>query len=365
MYMKNSKDKNGTINIKSKKKIITRKSILIVLAVLLVAVMTGVISVEYVLNKLNVRNINENNDISSIKTGAITERNIKKVISEVAPSLVTVGESVSNLEPHKLPNTNSTGVVIAKDGLIATSYSNIKDYKNIFVELPSKGFKPMKGVLLGYNKNADIALVKISANDLSPIKISADKSIKPGNIVYALGNSNGDSYIGLITPGIITSTNHNVKVGDSDYEAIQTSAIMNEENYGGVLCNSSGELIGINSKYLTDKYSRDELFFAVSSEALKAVTNEIIKDADVLGIRGSEVEVDNEYKKGFYIESLSEDGKAAKSGLKPTDIILTANGKPILSYDDLIDIIKNSKKDSKIELQILRDGKMQKLDMDI
>ncbi len=365
MSMNDSKDKSGTINIKSKKKFITRKNILIILAVLLIAVITGVVSIKYVLSKLNVQQLDENNDINNIKTEIITEQNIKKAIGEVAPSLVSIGTSVENLESNKLPSTNSTGVIITKNGLIATSYSNIKDFKSIFVELPSKGFKPMKAILLGYNKDVDIALIKISANDLDPIKIANDKSIKAGNIVYAIGNSTSDSYVGLITQGIITSTIHSVKVGNSDYTAIQTSAIMNDENYGGVLCNSDGELIGINSKYLTNKYSKDHLFFSTGSEALKAVTSEIIKDSDVLGMRGSEVELSDEYKKGFYIESLSEKGKAAQAGLKPTDIILTANKKPILSYEDLIIVLKNSKKDNKIELKILRDGKIQKLYMTI
>lgn len=365
MSMNDSKDKNGTINIKSKKKIITKKSILIILAVLLIAIITGVVSVKYVLSKLDVQQLDQDNDINNIETQIITEKNIKKAIGEVAPSLVSIGDSVKNLESNKLPSTNLTGVVITKDGLIATSYSNIKDFKNIFVELPSKGFKPMKAILLGYNKDVDVALIKISANDLNPIKIASDKSVKAGNIVYAIGNSTSDSYVGLVTQGIITSTIHNVKVGDSDYAAIQTSAIMNDENYGGVLCNSDGELIGINSKYLTDKYSKDHLFFATGSESLKAIINEIIKNSDILGIRGSEVELNNQYKKGFYIESLSEKGKAAKAGLKPTDIILTANKKPILSYDDLMVVIKNSKGNSKIELQILRDGKIQNLDMNI
>lgn len=366
MSMNDNKDKNGTINIKSKNRIITWKVIVIILVVLLVAGATEAISVNHVLSKLNSQQIDQNqNDINDIKTEIITQQEIKKVIGKVAPSLVSIGDSVENVESNELPTTNSTGVIITKDGLIATSYSNIKNFKNIFVKLPSVGVKPMKGVLLGYNKDVDIALVKVSANDLNAVEVANDKEVKSGNIVFAMGNSISDSYVGLITQGIVTSMIHKVKIGNSDYVAIQTSAVMNDENYGGILCNTNGELIGINSRYLTNKYSKDNLYFAAGSGALKAAISEIIKSSDVLGIKGSEVEVDNQYKKGFYIESLSEEGKAAEAGLKATDIILMANGKPILSYEDLTETLKNSKKDNKINLQILRDGNVQKIDMSI
>lgn len=360
MYMNNDKKGNGKINIKSKNSVITRKNVLIVLAALLLAIITSVLSVKYVFLKLNNKEFKELNNPSGIKMEVAAEKNIKKIISEVGPSLVSVGNNIEDLDSHKLPSKNSTGVVLTKDGLIMTQYSTIKDYKKIYVKLPAKGVKPIEAILLGYNKETDTALIKIPNNDLVPIKISNDRSIKEGSIVYAMGNSIGASYVGLITPGIITSTSHRVRIDNEDYKILQTSAIMNNENYGGVLCNVYGELIGINSKYLTKKYGNDDLFFAIGSDAIKDITKNIVKDFDVLGLRGSEIKIDNSQKQGFYIESLDEKGKAAKAGIRPTDIILLANNNPILSYDDLIRAVKNSQ-NNKVDLEILRDGKTKKI----
>ena len=357
----NNKKRNGKINIKSKNSIITRKNVLIVIAALLLAIISSVVSIKYVFFKISHKELKELNNQSGINVEVVAEKHIKNIISEVGPSLVSVGSNLEDLESHKLPSNNSTGVILTKDGLIMIPYSSIKDYKKIYVKLPAKGVKPKKATLLGYNKETDTALIKVQCNDLVPIKISNDTSIREGSIVYAVGNSIGANYIGLRTPGIVTSTSHRVKVYNEDYKIIQTNAAMNNENYGGVLCNVYGELIGINSKYLTKKYDEDNLFFAISSDAIKDITKNIVKEFDVLGLRGSEIKIDNIQKKGFYIESLDENGKAAKAGIRPTDIILLANNKPILSYDDLIKDVKNSDNKNKVELQILRDGKTKKI----
>lgn len=350
------KQKNGTINIKSKSKVNNSNNILTIVLIILIGVTLGVILSNHNLINVNTKQIDENKDsIDDIKTEVMTQENIRKVIQKVAPSLVSIGDSSKNVESNDSSINNLTGVIITKDGIIATSYSDIKDFKNIFVNLPSKGTKSMRAVLLGYNKDADIAIIKIPVTNLNAISIADDKNIRPGDITYAIGNCVSDNYVGLVTFGIVTSMLDKVKIDNTNYNLIQTNAVMNSRNYGGVLCNANGELIGINSRYLTDKDDTDHLYYASGSGALEAVTKEIIKKSDILGIRGSEVKVNNEYKKGFYIESLTEYGKAAKEGIKVTDIILTADGEPISSYEDLIKVVKNSK-DKTINFKLLRDG---------
>lgn len=351
-----NKQNNGNINIKSKSKINKYKRILIIVLIVLAGVVLGVILSNHNLSNLNAKQIDENRDsIDDIKTEVMTQENITKVIQKVAPSLVSIGNSIKNVESTDPSTNNLTGVVITRDGLVATSYSGIKDFKNIFVKLPSRGIKTMKAVLLGYNKEADIAVIKIPTTNLEAISVASDKTVRPGDITYAIGNSVSDNYVGIITSGIVTSMLDKIKINNTNYNLIQTNAVMNSKNYGGVLCNASGELIGINSKYLTDKDDNYNLYYASGSGALEAVTGEIVKKSDVLGIRGSEVKVNNQYKKGFYIESLTGYGRAAKAGLKATDIIITADGNTILSYEDLLKVVKNSKNKT-INFKLLRDG---------
>ena len=350
------KQNNGNINIKSKSKINKYRKILIIVLIILVGFTLGIILSNHNLINLNAKQIDENKDsIDDIKTEVMTQENITKVIQKVAPSLVSIGNSIKNVESTDPSTNNLTGVVITRDGLVATSYSGIKDFKNIFVKLPSRGIKTMKAVVLGYNKDADIAIIRIPVTNLEPISLANDKDVRPGDITYAIGNSVNDNYVGIITSGIVTSMLDKVKINNTKYNLIQTNAVMNSKNYGGVLCNADGELIGINSKYLTDKDNNYNLYYAASSGVLDVVTREIVKKLDVLGIRGSEAKVNNEYKKGFYIESLTEGGRANKAGLKATDIILSADGKTILSYEDLLKVVRNSN-NKIINLKILRDG---------
>ncbi|WP_024614188.1 S1C family serine protease [Clostridium sp. Ade.TY] len=354
--MKNN-DK-GKINIKSKKIVITRKNIIITGVIILIIVVTGVFSVRLAMKEIN-------QTINKKVEAAIKENSLSEVINKVAPSLVTIGGNSEETVSSKLSKNNSTGIVVDSGGLIITSYEKIKNYKEIFVNIPAKGVKPFKGTLLGYNKSADVALIKIPANGLTPINFSNSSSVKEGENVYAIGNSLSNNYIGLITSGIITSTNHKVKINDEYYPIIQTNAVMNDENFGGILCNSKGELVGLNSKYLTEEFSKDNLYFATAVDVIKKSLNDIIKKEDIIGIRGVEVNLDNEYKKGFYIKDVINKSNAQECGLKPTDIILTVNSTKILSYGDLIKILKENKDKGSAEFKILRNGEIEKINIDL
>lgn len=355
--MKNKNDK-GKINIKSKKIVVTKKKIIITLVIILIIAITASLSVAYAMNSIN-------KIVDKKVQSALEQNNLSGVISKVAPSLVTIGENYNDATSSKVSQKNSTGIVVDSGGLIITSYEKIKEYKEIFIDIPAKGVKPLKGTLIGYNKDADMALIKISANGLTPISLASSSSIKEGESVYAIGNSLSNNYIGLITSGIITSTNHKIKMNDEYCSIIQTNAVMNEENFGGVLCNSKGELVGLNSRYLTQEFKRDGLYFASSIDIIKKSLNSIIKKEDLIGIRGVEVNVSNEYKKGFYIKDVITDSNAQKGGLKPTDIILTANDTKILSYDDLIKVLKDDKYKGNIKFKILRNGEIEKITVNL
>lgn len=355
--MKNGNGK-GKINIKSKKNIITKKNIIITISIIVIALITIFLSVSYMFNRVDKR-------IDEKVKYATNDAQASMAISKVAPSLVTIGDNYESLASKEYNKNNSTGIIVDSGGLIVTSYEKVKNYNEIFVDIPVKGLKPTKGYLLGYDKKADIALIKISASGLTPIKFANSEDIKEGSSVYAIGNSISSNYIGIITPGIITSTNHKIEVGGEDYQIIQTNAVMNDENFGGVLCNSKGELVGVNSKYLTNIHEDGNLYFASSVDAMKKSLSEIIKKEDIIGIRGVEVTVDNEYKKGFYIKDVVANSKAQKGGLKPTDIILTANSTPILSYDDLMKVLKENKNNKKINLEILRNGEVEKITINL
>ncbi|ENZ00355.1 hypothetical protein HMPREF1092_02521 [Clostridium thermobutyricum] len=351
---KKTEKRQGKINIKNKTPLFTRNNLYIFIIIIVTAIITGVVTTEYVNNKVS--NL-INNAVNSSESNNITAN----IIKQVSPSLVTIGSSEKDLSTIEVNPNNTTGVVISKEGLIITSYDFIKDMKDIYVKLPAKGVKAEKAVLLGYDKDTGIAVLKINGKNLTPISYSNQLSYKTGDVVESMGNATGDNYIGMITPGVITSTNYSIKIDGERYSIIQTNAIMDSQNYGGVLCNSKGQMIGFNSEYLTKKYNLDGLYFAIGNDAVVKSVQDILNQSNVLGVEGAEL--DN--KTGFYISNIGEGSPAQKAGLKATDIIKSVDGKDMDSLEDFYTSVKGLKKGENIKLDILRDGKSKEVNITI
>lgn len=347
--MKKNKNRVGRIEITNKNQKVIKYIILLILVVIVVSIVTGAITSKYIFKKMEGTECATNIDFENTDP--------RDIINIVGPSIVSIGKTSQGLESNEIDESNTSGVIVDSTGIILTNYSDIKDFKEIYVKLSNKGIKPEKATLLGYNEETDIALLKIKSGDFTPIKFANINDVKEGQVVYALGNSIGDNYIGLITPGIITSTNHRVITGGESYSIIQTNAVMNRENFGGPLCNSKGELVGLNSstatKYLDDK----NLYFSIGIEAIKESVNSIIETSNKLGIKGSELQSGE----GFYVTSLVENGVAFNAGIRPTDIIVSINGKNATTIQNFKELIDDLKPGDKLSFIVLRNGKEKKI----
>lgn len=288
---------------------------------------------------------------------------LKKGVTEVSHSLVTISDSEDKLNVNTFVEGNTTGIIIDKQGYIVTSLSKIKNMKRIFIKFPSIGREPVEGCMIGADEITDVALIKVDSDGLIPINIS-NKDIKEGNFVIASGNAISNDFIGATTLGIITSTNTNIydEANNNSYRVIQTNAVINDNNIGGPLCSLNGELIGFNSQTLNS--NKDEkLYYALSAEALKKAVEYIISFTDKLGISGELIDDIEHEVRGLYIENIIPDGYAAKAGLLPTDIILSIDNKTIMSLEDINNIVKDKKSGESINCMILRDGNQKSLEI--
>lgn len=342
---------NGSDRIMIKKKSKYLKIILGIMVFILVAVVSGVILSKSIIKSI----VKENSACMYDKESNSIDEVFSKGITKVSHSIVTISDSSDKLAVNVKAEGNVTGIIVDCQGYIVTSFFKIKGMKEIFVKLPSIAKEPVKAVLIGADEEADVAIIKISSDGLVPVVID-EKGVKEGNLAIAVGNSCSNDFIGMVTVGVVSSINvklHEGKSGDI-YKVIQTSAVINDENFAGALCNSEGELIGFNSCVLNKEGS--QLYYSLSAEDLKRIINDIIRFTDKLGVSGQLIDDKDSGIRGLYIQNVATDGNAAKAGLLPTDIILSVDDEEISSLEEINNIIKNKKKGDDAWCEVLRDG---------
>ena len=160
-----------------------------------------------------------------------------KAVNRALPSIVSLYGSGGG------ENSIGSGVVVSREGHILTNYHLIANVGKIEVVTPSG--KSYTARLVGIEPDIDIAVLKISAGDLPPMRTAEDDNLSPGDIVLAIGNPFGLNR--STTMGIVSAVGRN-HLGLHGYEHfIQTDAAINPGSSGGALTNASGELVGINS----------------------------------------------------------------------------------------------------------------------
>lgn len=291
-----------------------------------------------------------------------------KIIKEVSKSLVSISDSKEKLTEDEYFEGNATGVIIDSSGIILTNYYAIKDRNNIYVKLSSVAAQPIKAKILVENEERNLSIIKIEFDGrLSPIKIAAPESIKEGQGIVVLGNAIGDEYVGSSIPGIITSKNEKIDLGEGKTQALlQINAPVNEKNTGGAICNSNGELIAIADLDITKKRDDYGLYYGVQMEELQEIINSTNTFKWLLGIvEGGVVADEMRNFTGFYVQELTKNGSAYLAGIKPTDIIIEVDGYKVVNVDELIQLLHDKKKDDILHCKVLSEGKIKRIDIKI
>ena len=198
------------------------------------------------------------------------------------------------------------------------------------------------------------------------------EKLKVGETVIAIGNPFGLNQ--TVTSGIVSATGR-ANVGIADYEDfIQTDAAINPGNSGGALVNVRGELIGINTAIFSTSGGYQGIGFAIPSSMAKAVMDNLIKKGKVvrgwLGVSIQSVtpdlakQFDIEDDKGALVGDVVEE-LAEKAGIQRGDVIIEFDGKEVADPSGLRNTVAGTPPGKKTTLKIMRDGKMQKIDVTI
>ena len=257
---------------------------------------------------------------------------------------------------------SGSGVIITKDGYIVTNNHVIDKSQKIEITLNNQ--KRYTAKIVGTDPKTDIALLKIDAEDLPYITISNSDNIRLGEWVLAVGNP--FNLTSTVTAGIVSAIGRDIHLlGKSGIESfIQTDAVVNPGNSGGALVNTNGELIGINTAISTHTGSFEGYSFAVPSNIVKNVVEDLIEYGQVqrayLGINIQELNNDIGERlevvatEGIYIGGFSETGFAASSGLEIGDIIYKIDNRGIRTFADLRGYLASKRPGDTVDVNVKR-----------
>ena len=265
------------------------------------------------------------------------------------------------LRPRNRTETSlGSGVIVSANGYIITNQHVIDGADEILVSL-SDG-RSIQAVLIGEDRETDIAILRIPVSGLNAIKISDNQPMRVGDVVLAIGNPLNVGQ--TVTMGIISAIGRN-RVGLNTFEDfIQTDAAINPGNSGGALVNAQGRLIGINTAIFSQSGGSQGIGFAIPVSIALDIMRQIIDHGKVtrgwIGVEGTRITAKaamatgNPNIKGALIVGIFIDGPANEAGLRAGDIIVAVNNDPVYSIRDLLDKITLNQPGDTIEVTIFR-----------
>lgn len=257
-----------------------------------------------------------------------------------------------------------SGVIFdAAQGFIVTNSHVIDSVDEINVTL--KDGRELKAELVGKDKETDVAIIRVKANNLTEIRIGNSDDLLVGDFVVAIGNPFGLRQ--TVTSGIVSGLGRS-GLGIEGYEDfIQTDASINPGNSGGALVNLRGELVGINTAIIAPSGGSVGINFAIPINMVLQLKSQLVQYGEVkrghLGIQAQDLTADLaaalsiDVTKGALISIVEAGSVADKSGLRSGDVVIVANGKVINSAADLRNIYGLTRVGESISMQIVRDNK--------
>jgi putative serine protease PepD len=305
--------------------------------------------------------------------GTSDDGDVSRPAGSVAAIAADVLPSVVSLEISGRDGTGSSGsgFVLREDGYILTNDHVVAGgaQSGEIVVVLSDGSEH-EGEIVGRTSDYDLAVVKIDTTGLTPLVLGDSDDVVVGDAVLAVGAPLGLD--ATVTSGIVSALHRPVQAGDQAttafIDAIQTDAAINPGNSGGPLVNAAGEVVGINSAIAQPPGSMQAtgsigLGFAIPANQARTTAEQLIESGTatypVIGVlldgsyTGEGVMVSEEPQDG--VPPVTPDGPADLAGVRPGDVILAIDGRPVSQSDELIVAIRALQPGDAVTLQVRTD----------
>ncbi|HJT37266.1 MAG TPA: trypsin-like peptidase domain-containing protein [Actinomycetota bacterium] len=281
---------------------------------------------------------------------AIPDNPAAAVAKEVLPSIVEI--NVSGPGEQGL----GSGVIYTSNGYIITNDHVISGANSIQVNLSTGQVLNARVVGSAIDSGVDIAVLKVNATGLPAATFGSTARLLVGDTAIAIGSPFGLQ--ATVTAGVISALHRDLRqFGIPFSDAIQTDAPINPGNSGGALADSTGHVIGVNQAIVGgDTGGNVGVGFAIPVEWVLRVANQLINTGHAqlafLGIAGDNLPGAN----GAHVNTVAPGGPAERAGIKPDDVIVSLDGKPINSMNDLIEFLLQKNVGDKVVVGLIRGG---------